>query len=576
MNKRRILFCGEASFLSTGFSTYTNELLQRLYKTGKFEIAEFGSYAQDGDPRINEIPWKFYPVQPNKDDQIGNQAFNSKQTNQFGEWRFTDVVLDFKPDIVFDHRDWWMSEFQARSPFRPFFHWAIMPTVDGEPQRDKWLKTYQGADSVHCYSEYGYNLLTQQGNKKIPLCGLASPSADINIFKPVEDKQKHKEAMGFEGKTYIIGMVARNQKRKLYGDLLDTFRLTLDKLVQNKKQDIANKTFLYLHTSYPDVGYDLWKFIQKNHLSNKVLITYYCPIRQAPGGQQGCGLVFPLFFSKEVTFCPRCKAFGAHPPHSNSHVSRVQLAQIYNLFDIYVQYSICEGFGMPVLEAKACGVPTLVVDYSAMEDHANSPGGIPIRVQRYFYEPVIETEQKRALPDNEDCASKLYQLLKKGSKELNRLGQQARNYVTEDMDDFNLPRHSWDRIAKIWENHFDTCEIPDREQTWESTKPKLVHPNLSIPQNLNNEEFVTWCIENILQHANRYNSIELHEFVQALNCGYKIQGPDIPGLHSIKNRQPVNREGLTQYFVNVVSEYNTAEMRRTQVAQPDQLQYQVV
>ena len=50
--KKRILFIGEASFLNTGFSTYYRELLPRLAATGKYEIAELGSYAQQSDTRV--------------------------------------------------------------------------------------------------------------------------------------------------------------------------------------------------------------------------------------------------------------------------------------------------------------------------------------------------------------------------------------------------------------------------------------------------------------------------------------------------------------------------------------------
>jgi hypothetical protein len=43
MAKKRILFVGEASFLSTGFSNYYRELLPRLHATGKYEIGDPGS-----------------------------------------------------------------------------------------------------------------------------------------------------------------------------------------------------------------------------------------------------------------------------------------------------------------------------------------------------------------------------------------------------------------------------------------------------------------------------------------------------------------------------------------------------
>ena len=53
--KKRILFTGEASFLNTGFSNIYRELLPRLVKTGKYLLAEQGSYARADDSRIHDF-----------------------------------------------------------------------------------------------------------------------------------------------------------------------------------------------------------------------------------------------------------------------------------------------------------------------------------------------------------------------------------------------------------------------------------------------------------------------------------------------------------------------------------------
>jgi hypothetical protein len=77
MAKKRILFIGEASFLSTGFATYYRELLPKLAATGKYEIAELGSYASQNDPRIQSFiqgRWKFYGVLPSTQEE--NQAYH--------------------------------------------------------------------------------------------------------------------------------------------------------------------------------------------------------------------------------------------------------------------------------------------------------------------------------------------------------------------------------------------------------------------------------------------------------------------------------------------------------------------
>ena len=51
MRKKRILFCSEATFLNTGYATYTREILKYLNSTGKYELTELSSYGERNDPR---------------------------------------------------------------------------------------------------------------------------------------------------------------------------------------------------------------------------------------------------------------------------------------------------------------------------------------------------------------------------------------------------------------------------------------------------------------------------------------------------------------------------------------------
>ena len=269
MRKKRILFCGEATYLNTGYATYNREVLKRLYQTGKYELAEFAGYGSLQDPRSREIPWKFYGVLPEKNNPEQQEEYDSVPTNQFGEWKFEPVLLDFQPDIVCDIRDFWMMDFQERSPYRSYFKWAIMPTVDAAPQNEQWMATYCGADAVFSYSDWGGEILKKESNGKIKYIKSAPPSADA-AYQPVLDKKAHKESMGFSEATLIIGTVMRNQRRKLFPDLFDAFRQFLD--ITDKKN-----VFLYCHTSYPDLGWDIPKLINQYGLSNKLIFTYVCP-----------------------------------------------------------------------------------------------------------------------------------------------------------------------------------------------------------------------------------------------------------------------------------------------------------
>jgi len=341
MRKKRILFVGEASFLATGFSTYWNEVLKRLHATGEFEIAELGSYTNPTDHRCRQVPWKFYPVAPDPNNKEAAARYNAGMpTAQFGEWCFDDVCLEFKPDVVCGIRDWWMDEFVLRSPFRKNFKFMWMPTIDGAPQRELWLDGYKLCDSILTYSKWGMNLLKDTGRQDTNLVAVASPGADIETFAPIPNKAQHKQAVGLPPDANIIGTVMRNQKRKLYVNLIEDFSIWLKKAKSKSKADMAQKTFLYLHTSYPDVGYDIGKAIRQFKVGKHVLMTYLCG---------NCNTAYPSTFKGEIAICRKCGQYKAKPPNATHHCPRNVLASIMNLFDLYVQYSICTHPDTPVL-----------------------------------------------------------------------------------------------------------------------------------------------------------------------------------------------------------------------------------
>ena len=156
--KKRALFLTEASYLSTGYATYGREVLDRLYKSNKYEIAEFSVYGNTEDPRRKSIKWKNYCNMP--DDSAEQQKlYNSNSTNQFGAWRFERACLDFEPDIVLCIRDFWMDSFVWHSPYRRIFEWAWMPTVDASPQNVEWVDMFSDADYLLTYSDWAGEVL---------------------------------------------------------------------------------------------------------------------------------------------------------------------------------------------------------------------------------------------------------------------------------------------------------------------------------------------------------------------------------------------------------------------------------
>ena len=529
--KKRILWSNEATFLGTGFSTYGLEVMKRLQATGKYELAELASYGgpqgtQKG-PR-SHIPWKYYHNEPTNEKE--GQIYQSKNTNQFGEWKFEAVCNDFRPHIVINIRDWWMLEYECRSFYRPFFKHVIMPTVDAVPQNPRWIEDYAKADAVFAYTDWGLKVLEEQGAGKINTMASHPPGADTEVFKPTENKAALKERMGLGKDTFIIGTVMRNQKRKLYPNLIKDFSSYLKMLRRNGELELAHNTYLYLHTSYPDVGWDIPDLIQEHQVATKVILTYKC---------DSCNSVYSTFFKGAKAICPKCHNPTSHMPNTASFVDRQTLAMIMNSFDCYVQYSNSEGFGMPMVEAASCGVPVVATDYSAMSDVVRKINGFPVDVLSLSKES--ETGCLRAFPNPESFIKIIHKISKMSPDKRAELSIRSREGVLE--------HYTYERTAKMWEEFFDSMEVMTDEESWGSP-PRYHQPNLNIPPNLNSADFVRFCITEIWgMPANTFSSfsrgltkqIDYQQYVDGPQRGQKFSRDDLintmKGLNQALNHQ---------------------------------------
>ena len=87
--KKRILFCSEATYLNTGYATYTREILNYLHSTNKYDIAELAAYSTTEDERARNIPWKFFGVIPNDNaPQDLKNRYSKSGPAQFGGFSF--------------------------------------------------------------------------------------------------------------------------------------------------------------------------------------------------------------------------------------------------------------------------------------------------------------------------------------------------------------------------------------------------------------------------------------------------------------------------------------------------------
>jgi glycosyltransferase involved in cell wall biosynthesis len=546
MRKKRILFCSEATFLNTGYATYTREILNYLHSTGKYEIAELASYGEKNDIKAKNIPWKFYGVMPSKDDgQEEKERYASNPINQFGEFRFEEACIDFKPDFVCDIRDFWMLSFAERSPFRKYFKWIIMPTVDAYPQAREWIATYQSADACLTYSDWAGKVLKEQSGGKINYLGSSPPSAHP-AYKPIENKILLKSSYLIDPDTKIIGTVMRNQRRKLYPDLFCAFKKFLSKV------DNVNEYYLYCHTSYPDLGWDIPELLHQYELSSRVLFTYVC---------NDTGKPFPSLFKGAIAQSPFTGKYSATIANVKNGLKYEDLAKIINMFDLYVQYANCEGFGLPQVEAAACGIPVAGTDYSAMESVLRQLDGIPIKPRALYKE--LETGCMRAVPDNELAANIFKEFFDKPEEIRKRIGFNTRQQF--------LKHFQWDKSGKMWEDYFDSQDIIPEEQSWKSP-PRIKKPanKLSNTENMKHQDLARWLIVEVLGEPDMINSFLEAKITRDLM--YQSATGSVGGLYFNESsaafdgkvtRSPFNFDIAYDNMVNIANKRNYWEYTRT-------------
>jgi glycosyltransferase involved in cell wall biosynthesis len=235
---------------------------------------------------------------------------------RFGEDILANYIRNEKPDILFTLGDPWMVEYVPYMEERSAVTWVSYFPIDGFPIPKPWHDWINQCDVPVVFSKFAQNLIEQTIGRKP---SLIYHGVNTDVFKPL-DKQEVRDSYGV-GDKFVVGTVARNQPRKNLPALIKAFSI----FAKNKPD-----TLLYMHTQIQDVGWNIDEIVNRFEVSDKAFTT---------GG------------------------FNAY-----KGVSDEELVRIYNMFDIFVLPTMAEGFGLPILEAQACGIPVLVTDFSACSE----------------------------------------------------------------------------------------------------------------------------------------------------------------------------------------------------------------
>lgn len=246
------------------------------------------------------------PVYPKMRDGYGNDAMGMHSRH-------------FKADVLITLIDAWVLQPQA---VPDGVAWAPWFPIDMEPIPPPVLRAVQHAHTPIVYSKFGLKMAhaANLDARYVP------HGVDTTLLCP-GDRKAARETLGWPSDRFIFGMVAANKgfpSRKAYPAHLEAFAHFA------KKHPDA---LLYLHTvsGTEHGGVNLVELAQHLGIADRVL--------------------FPDQYAM---------ALGGFP---DAH-----MATLYNAMDALLSVSQGEGFGVPILEAQACGTPVIVGDWTSMPE----------------------------------------------------------------------------------------------------------------------------------------------------------------------------------------------------------------
>lgn len=245
-----------------------------------------------------------YPVYPRAFDAYGQDVCRA-HAEHFG----ADLLVTL------------MDAFVQRPDLYGALPWAPWFPIDQEPLPKRVRDVVAKSTQPVVMAKYGQRVAEEAGLdvRYVP------HGVDTDVFSPGE-KFAARERLGLPTDRYVVGAVLANKgDRKRFPEQLEGFRL-----FKERHPD----ALLYLHTHRgPEMqGTDL----------------------RALCGAVGLG-------NDDVKFCSQYRNLAGQ-------YDDAAMATVYRAFDVLLSATAGEGFGVPILEAQACGVPVVTGDWTAMTE----------------------------------------------------------------------------------------------------------------------------------------------------------------------------------------------------------------
>lgn len=467
MRKKRVLFLSDYAGAFTGFGKNSKLLLSYLYKTGKYEILNAAQGVPKHGGHNNKYPWKSIGVLPNDPQKIQqiNQDPNLARMAAYGSLEITNIVKEFKPDVIFSVNDTWGSQFVVNEPFFEKIPTVCWNTFDSLPLLPDTVENAKKITNYWTWSDFARKELHKLGfghvKNQYPLVNTQ------NFYKlPEHEISQIKTRFGLPQDSFIIGFVFRNQLRKLINTQIEAYAL-----FKKQNPEIKN-TFLYTHTHYGE-GWDIPRLCQQYGVDPKeILCTYICKETRQ---------YFIAPFHGQDVENPITKRKTVITVNVGLGVTDKQLNEIYNIFSLYSHPATSGACELPCVEAALTEKIIVTCPYSFGEDIIeNNKGSIPMKFTFY-------TEHGTQFLKSQPSAYELSKIFKK----VYEMKPQLKRKMEEDSRNWALENYAIEVNGKKIEEFIDS-QLLLNDDAFDFTKKSEKNPNPSavIDENSDNKIWI--------------------------------------------------------------------------------------
>lgn len=430
----------------TGFGKNMKNILLSLYRDPDIEVIE----AANGVPYGRDIntPWESYGTYPS-DPKILKAIEKEpvkKRAAQYGFYTIDKIVEKVNPDVFLGIEDIWAFREYEKKPWWNKTKKIIWTTLDSLPILQQAIDAEPKCDQMLVWASFAEEAMKKLGHETVET---VHGAVDYSHFKPLENRDDLRNLHGLSD-NFVIGFVFKNQLRKSVPNILEGF-----KKFKSKNPEVKAKLLLHTDWGEKQHGWDIPRYLKEKDLEDEsVLSTYVC---------HKCDDYFIQPYSGEDKNCSSCGSEkSVKTKNSGKGVGEKELNEIYNMMDVYCHPFTSGGQELPIQEAKAAGLITLVTDYSCGTDSAyEHQGGLPLAWNEYR-EPSTQFIKATTCPDS--ICERLQQVYEMDEESKSKLIDAGMKYVQENFSVENA-------VEKL-KNFIKSVELRTSEEEKEEKKSK--------------------------------------------------------------------------------------------------------